>query len=143
MILLDAYTLVAFLGEERAAGEVEELLRRGTCAISVVNLAEAVDVSVRVHELSLDDVQPVIEMLVRTQHLELVAPSEAVAWRAAALRQAHYRPRASEISLADCFLLAAAGPGDEIATADAPVALVARRENLGVVALPDSRGRRP
>ena len=143
MILLDAYALVAFLGEERAAGEVDALLRRGGCAISLVNLAEAVDVSGRVHALALEEVQPVIEMLVETEQLELVAPSEAAAWRAAALRQAHYRQRTRELSLADCFLLAAAGPGDEIATADTPVALVAREENLGVIALLDSTGRRP
>ena len=143
MILLDAYALVAFLAEEPAAGEVDELLRRGSCAISLVNLAEAVDVCGRVHALELEEVQPVIEMLVGAEQLELLAPSTAVAWRAAALRQAHYQRRTLELSLADCFLLAAARPGDEIATADAPVARVARQASLGVVPLPDSTGSRP
>ena len=143
MILLDAYALVAFLAEERAADEVEEVLRRGGCAISVVNLAEAVDVCGRVHGLPLAQARHVIELLASTDHLELVTPSVAVVWRAAELRRRNYRARTSALSLADCFLLATAEQGDEIATSDGPVLSVARDEGFDVIALPDSDGNRP
>ena len=49
----------------------------------------------------------------------------------------------AEISLADCFLLAAVGHGDSVVTADGPVARAARAEGMDVIAVPDSRGRRP
>jgi hypothetical protein len=47
------------------------------------------------------------------------------------------------VSLGDCFVLATAGPGDAVATADPVVAAVARAEGIGVESLPDSTGRRP
>jgi len=46
--LLDAYALIALLGDEPAADKVEELLRRGDCSASVVNLAEAIPLLVAV-----------------------------------------------------------------------------------------------
>lgn len=143
MILLDAYALVALLGEELAAGEVETLLRRGDCAVSGVNLAEAVDVSCRVHGLAIDEVREVLEALLLDGRLALRAPDREIAWRAAALRCAHYARKTCEISLADCFLIAAATAEDEIATADPALAQVARAEGLRILALPDSTGTRP
>jgi hypothetical protein len=47
-VLPDAFALLAPLGEEPAADNVEALLRRGDAAITAVNLAEALDVLQRV-----------------------------------------------------------------------------------------------
>lgn len=143
MILLDAYALIALLGDEPAADEVEELLRRGDCSASVVNLAEAIDVSCRVHHLAVEDVRDALGSLIHGGHVHVAVPGEDAAWRAAALRRTYYAKKSCELSLADCFLIAAANPGDQIATADAPAAYVARREGIEVVALPDSNGKRP
>jgi uncharacterized protein with PIN domain len=141
--LLDAYALVAFLGDEPAAGEVEAMLRAGDCRIGLVNLAEAAEVVGRIHGVELDEVRETVEQLVGSESLGLDTPSTEVAWRAAALRQVHYKRGSCELSLADCFLIATASTSDEIATADPAVAAVARCEGLAVTALPDSSGHRP
>jgi len=60
----------------------------------------------------------------------------AVARRAAELRAAHYHRERRPISLGDVMLLAAAGPGVRIATADPDVLAVAREEALATVELP-------
>ena len=44
-----------------------------------------------------------------------------------------------ELSLADCFLLAAVGPGDRLATSDRAVLRVADVEGLDAVPIPDGR----
>lgn len=75
--------------------------------------------------------------------LAVVPVDERTAWRAAELRRRHYARRTSELSLADCLALAAVGAGDSLATADPPLARAGREEAQDVVALPDSRGRRP
>jgi predicted nucleic acid-binding protein len=62
----------------------------------------------------------------------------------ASLRRRHYDRATRELSLADCFLLAAASRLDaSIATSDPGVASAAREESLELIALPDSTGRRP
>lgn len=143
MILLDAYALLAFLAEEPAADEVEELLRRRPCGISVVNLAEAVDAAARADGLVVDDLRRTLDLLVHTDRLQPIVPDGAAAWRAAQLRETHFGADTCHVSLGDCFLVASARPGDEIATADPALAAVARGEGLGVIALPDSAGRTP
>jgi len=53
-------------------------------------------------------------------------------------------PYRSPLSLADCLALATAiDLGDALATSDRALAALARRYQLTVVALPDSRGRKP
>jgi PIN domain nuclease of toxin-antitoxin system len=143
VIVLDAYALVAFLADEGPAAEVEELLNAEVCAISVVNLAEAGDVSARVRGLVDDDVRSAVRVLVATERLHLRDARVREAWRAAELRRTYYAKRTCEISLGDCFLVAGADRGDQIATADPAVATVARAEGLPVVALADSTGRKP
>jgi uncharacterized protein with PIN domain len=140
--LLDAYAIVALVADEPAADDVEALLRRGGAAITTVNLAEAVDVARRVHGLPEADVRDAVEPLL-SEVIATIEPAETAAWRAADLRNRYYERRTRPLSLADCFLIAAAGHADTIATADPPVAQVARAERLGVVALPDTAGRRP
>lgn len=142
MILLDAYALVALLADEPAAGEVERLLREGGCAVTPSNLAEAVDVTQRARGVAPADVRAALEPLLDGE-IELLAPREADVWRAADLRLRYYDRRGCALSLADCFLLAAVGPRDRIASADSAVAAVARGEGIELVRLPDSSGRRP
>jgi PIN domain nuclease of toxin-antitoxin system len=140
--LLDAYAVVAFLLEEPAAGEVEELLRNEECGITVVNLAETVDVCLRVRRLGSAELRGAIEPLLGSE-IEVVQHSEEDAWKAAEMRVQHHERRDTALSLADCFLVVAARPGDRIATADPALARVARSENVDVVALPDRAGNRP
>jgi predicted nucleic acid-binding protein len=142
LILLDAYALVAFIGEGPAAGEVEALLREREVGIPLVNLSEAIDVTQRVFSVRPEELREVVEPLLGDE-VRLVAHGEDHAWRAAELRLHYYDRRRRALSLADCLLLAAAAPGDEIATADPPVAEVTVAEEIGLIALPDSFGRRP
>jgi len=143
LILLDAYALIALLGEEPAADEVEGLLRRGDCWASVVNLAEAIDASCRVHGLTLGDVREALGALILGGQVRVIAPDEESAWRAAGVRQRYYKRKSCELSLADCFLIGAAASVAQIATADAAAAHVARSEGIEVIPLPNSSGSRP
>ena len=123
MIALDAYALVALLADEPAAAEVEELLRRGGIGVSAVNLAEAIDVLVRVHSIPGDDALAAVEPLLDGA-IDVLPATREQAVRAAELRSHHYERNERPLSLADCFLLAAAG--EAVATADPVVATVAR-----------------
>lgn len=142
MIALDAYALVAFLADEPARDEVEALLRE-SCVVTIVNLAESLDVLGRVHGIAADELRRLIDPLV-SDALAVDAPPVQDAWAVASLRRRYYDREARELSLADCFLLAAAARlGASVATADPPVASAARDESLDLIALPDSSGRRP
>jgi predicted nucleic acid-binding protein len=66
-----------------------------------------------------------------------------IAWRAGEIRAAHYHRKSTALSLADCVLLAVAGPDDEIATSDRTVATTAHRLGIGLIPLLDSNGMRP
>jgi predicted nucleic acid-binding protein len=67
----------------------------------------------------------------------------AVALRAGEIRADHYERRNAALSHIDCLLLATAGEDDKVATSDGPLARVARRLDIAVIALPNSKGRRP
>lgn len=140
--VLDAFALVALALDEPAAPEVEATLRRGDCAVSAVNLAEAIDQLGRVHDRADDELRAAFAPVLG-EELSVVAADEAVAWRAADLRRRHYRRSHSELSLADCVALSIARRGDRLATADPPLARAARAEGIDVLALPDTAGRRP
>ena len=134
---LDAYALIAFAADEPAADEVEIVLRRGSAAVTAVNLAEAIDVLARRHGQSQDRLHATLDPLL--DGTVLVHPvSQQQAWRAAELRSRHYHRRSSPLSLADCMLLAAAGPEDSLVTADIPIAVAAGAESITVIALPGS-----
>lgn len=142
MIALDAYALVAFLADEPAHDEVKALLRE-SCIVTIVNLAESFDVLGRVYGIDEDELRRLIDPLVGDA-LRVDAPPAEDAWLVASLRRRYYDRRERELSLADCFLLAAASRlGASVATADPPVASAARDESLGLIALPDRSGRRP
>lgn len=142
--LVDAYGLAAFVADEPAAAEVEELLRGGAAAAVAVNLAEAVDVCRRVHHLPAAAVRGVLEPIVLAGHLPVIASGEAEAWRAADLRADRYHRSRCPLSIADCLLLAHAALGDAaVATADPHVAAVARELGVELVPLPDTTGALP
>lgn len=143
MIVLDAYALVALVGDEPAAAEVARLFDEDDCAMTTVNFTEVVDIACRVNGLAPDELRDVLGTLTLSGRLRLVALDEESAWRAGGFRLKYHAKKSSELSLADCFLLASADSGDAIATADPPLAHAARAEGISIVPLPDSSGRRP
>lgn len=74
---------------------------------------------------------------------DAVEVTHDIAVRAADVRVRQYSRRDRDVSLADCIVIATAGPGEAVATSDRALARVARAEGLDVLALPNSRGRRP
>lgn len=98
--LLDATALVAFLSGERAASAVGSILRAGTSAVTAVNLAESLEVLVRLRRHDPDVVDGKVVPL-RATVLEVVPVGEAQARRAAAIRSAHYPRRDAPLSMAD------------------------------------------
>jgi len=135
VILLDAYALIAFLVGGPAAPHVRALLREGDAVVATANLAEALDVSQRVHDLpivrAMEILDPLLEGPLMARPLDVT-----VARRAAEIRASHYHRSSRPISLADAVLIASASGGDRIATADPDVLAVAQAEGLESVALP-------
>lgn len=142
MILLDASALVAFLYDEPAEGEVAALLRSGECATPAPCLTELVDQLIRRNGVhpgdAIDHLGPLIEA-----SLGVVAIENEIAWQAGEFRALHYDRNSTDLSLADCLLLAVAGPEDKIATSDRAVAATAQDLGIDVILLPDSNGNRP
>jgi PIN domain nuclease of toxin-antitoxin system len=133
VILLDASALLAHLiGQERGRA-VSALLAQGGLGMATVNLAEVVDVlSRRVgRERAGDALAPLVDGPVA----HLLALDAARAWRAGELRARHYHRTRRPVSLADCGLIACAGPGDSIASLDAVLIAMARDEQVDIVEL--------
>jgi predicted nucleic acid-binding protein len=138
--LIDASALIALLGAEPAAGELQEMLRSGA-AMTTLNLAEAIDRLKRRYDLEIERTRPVIEGLL-AKSLILLPLGHAQAWRAIEIRAAHYHRSRCPISLADAVLVASAPAGGRVASSDGPLLTVAASEGIATVALPDSKGRR-
>jgi predicted nucleic acid-binding protein len=138
--LIDASALIALLGAEPAAREVQEMLNRGA-AMTTLNLAEAIDRLERRYGLEIERTRPVIEGLL-SKSLTLLPLGPAQAWRAGEIRAAHYHRSRCPISLADAVLVASAPAGGRIATSDGPLLSVAASEGVATAVLPDSKGRR-
>jgi predicted nucleic acid-binding protein len=102
--------------------------------MSTVNVAETVDVLTRVYRRPGEDVIAGVELLLASV-VEPVPATVALASKAAELRARLYNGRTSRVSIADCFVLAVAEPGDRIATTDATLSAVARAEGYEVVEL--------
>lgn len=132
--LLDAFALIALLDDEPAAADVQALLARGDAAMSTVNLVEAAQHHLRMSSVTLPELRDVV----RSLPVALIPYSEPHAWRAAGLRARHYDRPTSEVSLADCCLVAVATPADRVATADPAVLRMAEAEGIGTVELPRS-----
>lgn len=138
--LIDASALIALLGAEPAADEVQEMLRSGA-AMTTLNLAEAIDRLKRRYDLEIERTRPVIEGLL-AKSLMLLPLGAAQAWRAGEIRAAHYHRSRCPISLADAVLVASAPAGGRIASSDGLLLTVAASEGVVVAPLPDSKGRR-
>lgn len=141
-VILDAYPVISYFLDEAAAGEIEDLVSERPTAMSAVTVAEVADVLVRSHGFAAEEIGGVLASLL-DETVEVDAASVGVATAAGLLRASWYRRRDRAVSLADCFVIATARPGDAIATADPALAEVARGEGLDVIALPGSDGRRP
>lgn len=102
--------------------------------MATVNAAETVDVLVRVYGRTPDDVVAGVEQLLMSV-VEPVPASLELATRAGELRARLFERRSRRVSLADCFVLATAKPGDRIATGDRLLATVARDEGVAVIML--------
>lgn len=135
MTLLDAYALIAFLIGGPATPQVRAILREGDAAVATANLAEALDVSQRVHGLPIQRAVEIVEPLFEAS-LTAIFLDVAVARRAAEIRARHYHRSSRPISLADAVLIASAERGDRIATADRDVLAVAGAEELETIGLP-------
>lgn len=140
--MLDAGPLVSVLVGDAAGPIVATELDRREREVSVVNVGEVLDVLIRVHRVSEQDASDAVRRYLDEGARPVPATLE-IAERAALVRARHYHRRDRDVSLADCFAIATALPDGEIATSDAAVVRVARAEGLEVLALPDSRGRRP
>jgi len=138
--LIDASALIALLGGEPAAGEVQELLNRGA-AMTTLNLAEAIDRLERRYDVQVGRARSVIEGLL-SKSLELLPLGSAQAWRAGEIRAAYYHRSRCPLSLADAVLVASAPADGRIASSDGLLLTVAASEGIATVALPDSKGRR-
>jgi PIN domain nuclease of toxin-antitoxin system len=138
--LIDASALIALLGAEPAAGEVQEMLNRGA-AMTTVSLAEAIDRLDRRYGLKVERTRPVIDGLL-TESLQLLPLESHQAWRAGEIRAAHYHRTRCPISLADAVLVASAAVEDSIASSDGPLLKIAASEGILTIPLPDSKGRR-
>ena len=142
-VVLDAGPVIDLLLDEPSAVEIATAIRDAkSLRISVVNVAEVIDVTRRVHGVSAEDALSAVNRFLDEVARPVVVTREQ-AERAADIRARYYHRRDRDVSLADCFVIAAAEPGDTVATADSAVAFVARGEGLDVLALPNARGRRP
>lgn len=135
MTLLDAYALIAFLVAGPGAAQVRALLREGGLGIATANLAEALDVTQRVHGVPVGRATELIDPLMPTA-LSPLPLDAARARRAAEIRARHYHRASRPISLADAILIGSAARGDRIVTADPHVLAIAAAEGLATVALP-------
>jgi predicted nucleic acid-binding protein len=137
-LLLDAFALIALLANEPAADVVETLLRRGGCAFTAINLAEALDVLQRVERVPSAQLTALTAPLLQGV-LELLPVEERLAREGADIRARRYHPTRAPVSLADCVLVAAGRTVGAVATADVPLARVARAEGVTVTRLPSAR----
>jgi predicted nucleic acid-binding protein len=103
-------------------------------------LAEVIDRLARLDGIEADDVESDLA-LVGIREAAIVPDVFGTAGR---LRARHYHRTSCAVSMADCVAAAhARASGTVLATADPHLANLARAENLDLLALPDSRGRRP
>ena len=145
MTILDAQAVVALLVGEPAAEEVGALLRDpgDPSCISAVNVAEVIDVLVRIMGRDLREVDEKLDWL-EAGGMQVMAVDEVVGRTAGRLHAENYRRRDRPLSMADCIALGTAIVlAQPLATSDPPLAATAREQGCAVVALPDARGERP
>jgi uncharacterized protein with PIN domain len=141
-VVVDTGPIVSVLLGDAAAAEVSSALEGRECSVSVVSVAEVLDVLIRVHRTPIEDASEALDRFL-TDVARPIQATRALAEHAALIRARHYHRRDRDVSLADCFALATAVPDADIATSDTAIARVARAEGVGVIPLPNARGRRP
>lgn len=139
MTILDAYAVLAFLKDEAAAGEVEQLIIDGG-ALTAVGVAEVIDHLVRLggadeEEATLDLAQLGLD--------DAIAVDGNLAGAAGRFRARRYHRTRCPISLADCVAAEAARhSGQPLASADPALLDACHREQIDVTALPGTDGSR-
>lgn len=134
--------MVSLLLDEHGADDIaRELGSAESLTISVLTVAEVLDVLRRVHRVPVDEADDTIERFLLG--VDAVDVTREIAAGAADVRARHYHRRDRDVSLADCVAVATARPGDVIATSDGALARVGRADGFEVLALPNSHGRRP
>jgi PIN domain nuclease of toxin-antitoxin system len=139
LTLLDANALIAVIHGEPAMGRVLGILRAGSAAMTTANIAEVYDRSSRRAGLSCAEVGDLLEPLFEGP-LTPIPVDVDLARRAGEIRSVHYHRKSRPISMGDSVLLAAPGPGDEIATSDSGVLAVAAELGIETIELPRSTG---
>jgi PIN domain nuclease of toxin-antitoxin system len=143
MTVLDAFALIAALTGEPATETVRAEFRQGGVLISSVNMAEVIDRLVRVSQLPEEMVLSRLEWL-KSGGLTIAPIDESIGELAGLLRARHYHRTSASISMADCMALALCmRRSGVLATADPALAGIARLENVNILALPNSQGRKP
>jgi predicted nucleic acid-binding protein len=139
MTVLDAFAVVALLKGEPAAPEVQRLLDDGGASLTASGVAEVVDHLVRLVGATEDEAALDLAQLALADPEPLDA---SVCLRAGMTRARHYHRTRRPVSVADCVLAEVARAGaSPVATSDPPLLEMCREEGIGVVVLPDSRGR--
>ncbi len=142
MILLDASALLALLRGEPAEAEVAGLLRGGGCVTPSSCLAEVVDHLIRHTGAEPEEVVDRLEPLIEAS-LGIVPLENRLGWQAGEHRGVFYRRSGSDVSLADCLLLACVGPDDKLASSDRALLVAAGELGFETIPLLDSSGARP
>jgi hypothetical protein len=100
-----------------------------------------VDLLIRGSGVEPDAVVDHLEPLIHAS-LGIVPIENELGWEAGEHRGVHYARSDTDLSLADCVLLACAGPDDLLASSDRPLLRVARELEIQTIPLLDSRGNR-
>jgi len=138
--VLDAYAVLALLRDEPAADEVGALIKQGGCELTVTGVAEILDHLVRVVGASDDEASLDLAQLGLGDPIPLDVRS---ARRAGLLRARHHHRTHRAVSLADCIAAERARERRvPLATADPHLLGLCTDEQIAVVPLPDSGGRR-
>ena len=132
-VVLDSSAVIALFRAEPFAADVREVLRLGGARMVTVNAAETVDVLTRVYRWDADRVIGSVEQLVSTV-VESIPASLGLATIAGELRARLCHRRTRRLSIADCFVLAVARPGDRIVTTDRILEDAAQAEGYAVLA---------
>lgn len=144
MAVFDAAPLVGLLLDEPGTDDIIDALTSAErLAISSINFAEVIDRVARISGVPTLEVANALDVWI-DGGLVVVPVTASAASRAATLRVAHYHHRTAAISIADCCAIGLALERSEpLATSDRELVQLARQLGVGVIALPDSRGRMP
>jgi PIN domain nuclease of toxin-antitoxin system len=140
LTILDAYAVLAFLKNETAASEVEDLIDAGGSALTVVGLAEVLDHLIRISGADEEDASLDIAQLSLDDPIPI---DENLASAAGRLRARRYHRTRCAASLADCLAAEAARTQHRpLATSDPALLDVCHEEGVAVIVLTGSDGTR-